>query len=178
MQKNIPLKRKKQILLTIPETCYQKSFLFSIPNLKLHFYRIKPAYQCNIEPQNKSILYAPSFLILWAIQYAVENPHLFSLLLCHKPKWYSPSLFMWYKLCLKNERRLMGSDVQSPMITKALRKHIAVTDYYSLPISKWLKLTQNYQNYRKDLSIPLFWLDNDKMSTDIHEILSRLQDET
>ncbi|CBI76694.1 conserved protein of unknown function [Bartonella clarridgeiae 73] len=178
MQKNTPSKRKKQILLAIPETCYQKSSLFSIPDLKLCFYRIKPAYQCNIEPQDKPILYAPSFLILWAVQYTVKNPHLFSSILCHRPKWYSTFLLMWYKLRLKNECRLIGSDVQSPMITKVLRKHIAVADYHSLLIGKWLQLMENYHNYRKDLSIPLFWFDNDKMSTDIHQIISKLQDET
>ncbi|OPB31308.1 hypothetical protein [Bartonella sp. AR 15-3] len=178
MQKNIPLKRKNQILLAIPDMYYQKSFLFSIPNLKLCFYRIKPIYQCHTECKNKPILYAPSFLILWAVKHAAKNPHLFSALLCHRPKWYSPFLLMFYKLCLKNERRLIGSDVQSPMITKALRKHIAIVDYHSLPIGKWLQLMKNYYNYCKDLSIPLFWFDDDKMSTDIHQIISKLQNET
>ncbi|WP_438722070.1 hypothetical protein [Bartonella rochalimae] len=178
MQKNIPLKRKKQILLALPETCYKKSSLFSIPDLKLCSYRIKPIYQCHTELQDKPILYAPSFLILWAIQYAIKNPYLFSSLLCHKPKWDSFFPLMWYKLRLKNECYLLGSDVQSPMINKALRKHMAVTDYHSLSIGKWLQLIKNYHNYRKDLSIPFFWFDDNKMSTDIHHIISKLHDET
>ncbi|WP_317993497.1 hypothetical protein [Bartonella gliris] len=174
MQKNIPSKSKKQIFLAVPETCYQTSFLFSIPDIQLCFYRIKPTYQCTNVPKRKSILYAPSFLALWALHYAVENPHLFSALLCHGKQWTSPLTLMWLKLHLKNNRRLMGSDVPSLMIIKALHQHVAVSDYTALPIGMWLQFVKNYQNNCKNLSIPLFWLDNYTNNNDIHRIISKL----
>ncbi|MGF7157383.1 hypothetical protein [Bartonella heixiaziensis] len=178
MQKNTPSTNKKQILLAIPETCYQTSSLFFIPDIKHCFYRIKPAYQCNNVAPRKLILYAPSFLALWALHYAVENPHLFSLLLCHGKQWTSPLVLRWLKLHLQNNRRLMGSDVPSPMITKALHHHVARSDHIALPIGMWLQFVKNYKTNRKNLSIPLFWLDNYTNNSNIHQIISKLQDAT
>ncbi|WP_455481628.1 hypothetical protein V4P56_03835 [Bartonella sp. B35(2025)] len=171
MQKNTTLESEKKIFLAIPETCYQTSSLFFIPNIKLCFYRIKPTYQCNIIPQKKPILYAPSFLALWALHYTVENPHLFSALLCHGKQWYSPLALIWLKLRLKNDRYLMGSDVPSPMIIKALHQHVAVSNYSTLPIGTWLQLIKNYETNYNNLSIPLLWLDNYKNNTDIHKVI-------
>ncbi|WP_345115283.1 hypothetical protein [Bartonella jaculi] len=178
MQKNTSPTNKKQILLAVPETCYQTSFLFSIPDIRLCFYRIKPTYQCNSVPPRKSILYAPSFLALWALHYAVENPHLFSSLLCHGKQWTSPLALTWLKLYLHNNRRLMGSDVPSPIIIKALHPYVAMSNHFSLPIGMWLQFVKNYKTNCKNLSIPLFWLDNYTNNNDIYQIISKLQDET
>ncbi|MCZ2204072.1 hypothetical protein [Bartonella sp. A05] len=173
-KKNYP-QNKKKISLAVPETCHQASSLFSIPDIKLYSYRIKPTYQCNTEPGDNPILYAPSFLFLWALHYVVKNPHPFSSLLCHRSQCYSPLAFMWLKLRLKNERRLMGSDVSSPMINKNLRQHIAITNYSALSIGTWLQLMKNHHNYYENLSIPIFWLDSHKNNIDIHKIISKLQ---
>ncbi|WP_332066023.1 hypothetical protein [Bartonella sp. CB189] len=175
MQKNLPTKNKKKIFLAIPETCYQPSFFSSIPNVTLCFYRIKPTYKCNIVPSRKAILYAPSFLALWALHYAVENPHLFSSLWCHGKQWYSPLALIWLKLHLKNNRRLMGSDVPSPMIMKALQRHIAVSEYNALSIGTWLELVNSYKANSRHLPLPLFWLDNCKNSVTIRHIITKLQ---
>ncbi|WP_332060487.1 hypothetical protein [Bartonella sp. CB74] len=174
MQKHTPSTSKKQIFLAVPETCYQTPSLFSIPDIKLCFYRIKPTYQCDIIPQRKSILYAPSFLALWALQYTIENPYLFSSLLCHGKQWYSPLALMWLKLRLQKDRCLMGSDVASPMIIKALHQHVAISDYTALSIGTWLQLVKNYKTNCKNLSQPLFWLDNYKNYTNIRQIISKL----
>ncbi|WP_455476471.1 hypothetical protein [Bartonella sp. B17] len=174
MHKNIPSQSKKKIFLAVPETCYQTSFCFSIPDITLCFYRIHPTYQCNITPQIKPVLYAPSFFALWALHYAVKNPHLFSSLLCHEEQWYSPLALMWLKLRLKNDRRLMGSDVPSPMIMKSLHKHVANSNYSALSIDTWLQLVKNYKMNCKDLSPNLFWLNNYKNNINIHQIISKL----
>lgn len=173
--KNASLHSKKQIFLAIPESSYQTSPLFSIPNTTLCFYRIKPIYQCNMVSPQKTILYAPSFFILWALQYAVENPHLFSSILCYGRRWTSPLALIWLKLRLQNDRRLLGSDVPSPLIMKALYQHIAVSDYSALPIGTWLQFVKNYKTNYKSLSIPLLWLDNDKNKINIQQIISKLQ---
>ncbi|ACS51616.1 hypothetical protein [Bartonella grahamii] len=177
MQKNIPQKSKKQIFLAVPETCYQTLPLFSIPDITLYFYRIKPTYQCNMVPKRKAILYAPSFFALWALYYAVKNPSLFSSIFCYGKQWSSPLALTWLKLRLQNDRRLMGSDVPSPMIMKALHQHIATNDYSALPIGTWLQFVKNYKTNCKNLSIPLFWLDNYKNNINIQQIISKLQDE-
>ncbi|EJF95174.1 hypothetical protein MEE_01216 [Bartonella elizabethae F9251 = ATCC 49927] len=177
MQKNIPLRSKKQIFLAVPETCYQTLPLFSIPEITVHFYRIKPTYQCNIRPERKAILYAPSFFALWALYYAVKNPSLFSSIFCYGKQWTSPLALMWLKLRLQNDRRLMGSDVPSPMIMKALRQHVATNNDSALPIGTWLHFVKNYKMNCKKLSIPLFWLDNYKNNINIQQIISKLQDE-
>lgn len=177
MQKNISSRSKKQIFLAVPETCYHTLPLFSIPDITLHFYRIKPTYQCDIEPKRKVILYAPSFFALWALYYAVKKPSLFSSIFCHGKQWTSPLALMWLKLRLQNDRRLMGSDVPSPMIMKALHKHVATNDYSALPIGMWLHFVKNYKMNCKNLSIPLFWLDNCKNKINIQQIISKLQDE-
>ncbi|EJF81064.1 hypothetical protein [Bartonella doshiae] len=178
MQKNVTSKSKKHIFLAVPETCYRTSPLFSIPNTTVCFYRIKPTYQCNIVPQKKTILYAPSFFSLWALQYAIENPSLFSSLLCHGKQWTSSLALIWLKLRLQNDQRLMGSDVPSPIIMKALNKYVAIGSHNALPIGTWLQYAKNYKTNYKNLSIPLFWLDNYKSNTNIHAILSKLQEET
>ncbi|WP_336279506.1 hypothetical protein [Bartonella sp. CB175] len=173
MQKNSHQKSTTKISLAIPETCYQTSFLFSMPDITLCFYRITPAYKCNIVPPQKTILYAPSFLAFWALHYAVKNPHLFSSLWCHGKQWYSPPALAWLKLHLKNNRRLMGSDVPSLLIMKALHKHVAVSDYTALPIGTWLQLVNNYKTNYKQLSVPLLWLDNYKNITNIRQIITQ-----
>ncbi|WP_455478170.1 hypothetical protein V3565_05435 [Bartonella sp. B10] len=178
MQKSVPLKKKAQIFLAIPETYHKMSFIFSIPDIELCFYRIKPTYQCNIMPHKKPILYAPSFFALWALHYAVENPHLFSSILCHGKQLYSPLALMFLKLRLQNDKRLMGSDVPSPMIMKVLHQYVAVSNYSSLPIGTWLQLVKNYKTNYQNLSLPLFWLDHYKNNTDIHRMIIKLQDET
>ncbi|WP_455473794.1 hypothetical protein [Bartonella sp. B30(2025)] len=177
MHKNKPLQSKKKIFFAIPETCHQTSFLLSIPNTILCFYRIHPTYQCNVVPQQKPILYAPSFLALWAVHYAVKNPHLFSALLCHRKQWISPPALMWLKLRLKNDRRLMGSDVPSPMIIKSLHEHITNSNYNALSIGTWLELVKNYKISCKNLSLPVFWLNDYKNSTNLHQIISNLKNE-
>ncbi|UNE53692.1 hypothetical protein [Bartonella machadoae] len=178
MQKNVPSKSKKQIFLAVPETCYQTSSIFSLPNTTLCFYRIKPTFQCKNVPPRKPILYAPSFFALWALDYAAQNPCLFSSIVCHGKKWTSSLSLLWLKLCLQNDRRLMGSDVPSLMIMKALYQHIAIGRYSALPIGTWLQFVKNYKNNCKNLSIPLLWLDNDKNNTNIHEIIAKLQDKS
>ncbi|WP_208440477.1 hypothetical protein [Bartonella raoultii] len=175
MQKNTPLQSKKQLFLAVPETCYQTSPLFSIPDTTLCFYRIKPTYQCNMISHTKPILYAPSFFALWALHYAVKKPSLFSLILCYGKQWTSPLALMRLKLRLQNDRRLMGSDVPSPVIMKALHQHVAMSDYSALPIGKWLQFVKNYKTNCKHLSTPLFWLDNYKNNTNIHQIISKFQ---
>ncbi|MBX4335064.1 hypothetical protein [Bartonella raoultii] len=175
--KKAPSQSKKKFFLAIPETSYQTSPLFSLPNTTLCFYRIKPTYQCNIVAQKKTILYAPSFFILWALQYAVANPHLFSSILCYEKHWTSPLALIWLKLRLQNDRRLLGSDVPSPMIMKALYQHTAVSEHSALPIGTWLQFVKNYKTNYKNLSIPLLWLDNDKSKIDIERIMSKLQQE-
>ncbi|WP_455480384.1 hypothetical protein V3564_04380 [Bartonella sp. B12(2025)] len=177
MQKNAPSKNKEQVFLAVPETCYQISPLFSTANITLYFYRIKPTYQCNMVPPRKPILYAPSFFALWALHYAVKNPSLFSSLLCYGKQWYSPLALMWLKLRLQNDRRLMGSDVPSPMIMKALYQHVTNGEYSALSIGTWLQFVKNYKTNYKNLSTPLFWLDDYKNNSNIHEIISKLQDE-
>ncbi|KEC54626.1 hypothetical protein [Bartonella koehlerae] len=175
MQKNAPYQSKKQLFLAVPETCYQTSPLFSIPNIILCSYRIKPTYQCNKISQRKPILYAPSFFTLWALYFAVKNPTLFSSILCHGRQWSSPFALMWLKLRLQNDRRLLGSDVPSPMIMKALHQHVAMSDSSALPIGTWLQLVKNYKKNCENSSTPFFWLDN--YNTNIHQIISKLQDE-
>ncbi|GAA5097327.1 hypothetical protein [Bartonella acomydis] len=175
MQKNIPSKSKEQIFLAVPETCHHTSTVFSIPDTTLCFYRIKPTYQCNIVPPQKPILYAPSFFTLWALHYAVQNPSLFSSILCYGKQWVSPLALVWLKLRLQNDRRLMGSDVPSLMIMKALHQHVAMSHYSALPIGKWLQFVKGYKMNCKSLSIPLFWLDNYKNNANIHEIILKLQ---
>ncbi|PIT70679.1 hypothetical protein [Bartonella tribocorum] len=177
MQKNIFSRSKKNILLAVPETCYQTFPFFSIPDITLYFYRIKPTYQCNMEPERKVILYAPSFFALWALNYAVKNHSLFSSIFCYGKQWASPLALIWLKLRLQNERRLMGSDVPSPMIMKALRQHITAHDYSALPIGTWLHFVKNYKMNCKNLSIPIFWLDNYKNEINTQQIISILQDE-
>ncbi|WP_455478996.1 hypothetical protein V4B17_04410 [Bartonella sp. B23] len=174
MQKNIPSTNKKQILLAVPETCYQTSPIFSLADTTLCFYRIKPTYQCNMVPSKKPILYAPSFFALWALDYAVKRSSLFSSILCHEKQWTSSLALLQLKLCLQNDRRLMGSDVPSLMIMKALHRHVAIGNYSALPIGTWLQFVKNYKTNCKNLSLPLFWLDNYKNNTDIHEIISKL----
>ncbi|MET3590252.1 hypothetical protein ABID23_001356 [Bartonella silvatica] len=174
MQKNIKSQKKRQIFLSVPETCYQTLPLFSIPDITLCFYRIKPYYQCDTAPPQKNILYAPSFFSLWALHYAVENPSLFSAILCYGKQWASPLALMWLKFCLKNDCRRMGSDVPSLMIMKALHQHVAISDYSAFPIKQWLHFVKNYKRNYKNLSIPLFWLDNYKNNRNIHEIISKL----
>ncbi|AFR26571.1 hypothetical protein RM11_0854 [Bartonella quintana RM-11] len=164
MQKNAPSKSKKQIFLAVPETCYQTSPLFSLPDITLCFYRIKPTYQCNVVSQRKPILYAPSFFALWALHFVAKNPSLFSSILCHGRQWTSSLALMWLKLRLQNDRYLMGSDVPSPMIMKALHQHVAISDYSALPIGTWLQFVKNYKTNCKNLSPPLFWLDNIKIT--------------
>ncbi|UTO27915.1 hypothetical protein [Bartonella harrusi] len=176
MQKNAPSKSKKQIFLAVPETCHQTSPLFSLPDTSLCFYRIKPTYQCKSAPPRKPILYAPSFFALWALDYATQNPCLFSSIVCHGKQWTSPPALLWLKLCLQNDRRLMGSDVPSLRIMKALHQHIAIGSYSALSIGTWLQFVKNYKKNRRNLSIPLLWLDNDKNNTNIHEIISKLLD--
>ncbi|WP_336276521.1 hypothetical protein [Bartonella sp. CB178] len=171
------LQSKQKIRLAIPETCYLASFFFSIPNTVLYFYRINPTYQCNINPRGKLILYAPSFLALWAVQYAAKNPHLFSALLCHERQWYSPLALMWLKLRLKNDRRLMGSDVPDPMIMKVLHRHMAASDHSALSIGTWLQFAKNYKTNCKNLLPSLFWLDNYKNGANISQLISELQTE-
>ncbi|AGF74728.1 putative membrane protein [Bartonella australis AUST/NH1] len=166
---------KKQIHLAVPETCHQALSLFAAPDIKLYFYRIKPVYQCTIERREKPVLYAPSFLALWALHYSVQNPHLFSSILCYGEQQYSPLAFMWFKLRLKIERYLMGSDVSSPIITRALRRHTANADYSALPIGTWLQLAKNYQNHRENSPVTLFWLDKHKNSADLHQMILKLQ---
>lgn len=178
MQKNTPSKNKRQIFLAVPETCYQTLPFFSIPDITLCFYRIKPNYQCNIASSQKPILYAPSFFVLWALHHAVKNPSLFSSILCHGKQWTSPLTLMWLKLRLQNDRRRMGSDVPSLMIVKALHQHVAKSDYSALPIEKWLQFIKNYKMNCKSLSVPLFWLDNYKNNNNIREIISKIQAET
>lgn len=175
MQKNAPSKNREQLFLAVPETCYQTSPLFSIPDTTLCFYRIKPTYQCNVVTPRKPILYAPSFFALWALHYAVKKPSLFSLILCYEKQWTSPLSLMRIKLRLQNDRRLMGSDVPSLMIMKALHQHVAISDYSALPIGKWLQFVKNYKTNCKNLSTPLFWLDNYKNNTNIHQMISKLQ---
>ncbi|EJF75692.1 hypothetical protein HWV54_01490 [Bartonella alsatica] len=177
MQKNAPSKSKKQIFLAVPETCYQTSSLSSIPHTTLCSYRIKPIYQCNMILPKKPILYAPSFFALWALHHAVKKPFLFSSILCHGKQWTSPLALLWLKLYLQNDRRLMGSDVPSLMIMKVLRQHVAISDYSALPIGTWLHFVKNYKTNRKNLSLPLFWLDNYKNKINFREIISKLQDE-
>ncbi|WP_156850740.1 hypothetical protein [Bartonella refiksaydamii] len=178
MQKNVPLKSKKKIFLAVPETCYQTPSFFSLQDITVFFYRIKPTYQCNnvSVPPQKTILYAPSFFALWALHYAARNPSFFSSILCYGKQWTSPLALMWLKLRLQNERRLMGSDVPSLKIMRALRRHIAISDYSALSIGAWLQFVENYKINSKNLSIPLFWLDSYKNNTNIHEIISKLQD--
>ncbi|MBB5073174.1 hypothetical protein HNQ69_000278 [Bartonella callosciuri] len=84
---------------------------------------------------------------------------------------------MWLKLRLQNDRRRMGSDVPSLMIMKALHQHVAIDDYSALPIGTWLQFVKNYKTNYKNLSTPLFWLDNYKSNTNIHEIILKLQNE-
>ncbi|ATP12628.1 hypothetical protein [Bartonella henselae] len=175
MQKNSPYKSKKQLFLAVPETCYQTSPLFSIANTTVCFYRIKPTYQCNRILQRKPILYAPSFFALWALHFAVKNPTLFSSILCHGRQWTSPFALMWLKLRLQNERRFLGSDVPSLIIMKALHQYVAMSEYSALPIGRWLQLVKNYKKNCKNLSTPFFYLDN--YNTNIHQIISKLQDE-
>ncbi|OLL53080.1 hypothetical protein KAE70_02350 [Bartonella henselae] len=175
MQKNSPYKSKKQLFLAVPETCYQTSPLFSIANITVCFYRIKPTYQCNRILQRKPILYAPSFFALWALHFAVKNPTLFSSILCHGRQWTSPFALMWLKLRLQNERRLLGSDVPSLIIMKALHQYVAMSEYSALPIDRWLQLVKNYKKNCKNLSTPFFYLDS--YNTNIHQIISKLQDE-
>ncbi|WP_273759344.1 hypothetical protein [Bartonella sp. ML70XJBT.G] len=175
MQKNAPSKNREHLFLAVPETCYQTSPLFSMPDTTLCFYRIKPTYQCNMIPHKKLILYAPSFFALWALHYAVKKPSLFSLILCYGKQWTSPLSLMGLKLRLQNDRRLMGSDVPSLMIMKALHQHVAKSDYSTLPIEKWLQFVKNYKTNCKNLSTPLFWLDNCKSNTNIRQIISKLQ---
>ncbi|ETS11344.1 hypothetical protein [Bartonella henselae] len=175
MQKNSPYKSKKQLFLAVPETCYQTSPLFSIANITVCFYRIKPTYQCNRILQRKPILYAPSFFALWALHFAVKNPTLFSSILCHGRQWTSPFALMWLKLRLQNERRFLGSDVPSLIIMKALHQYVAMSEYSALPIGRWLQLVKNYKKNCKNLSTPFFYLDN--YNTNIHQIISKLQDE-
>lgn len=175
MQKNTPSKNREQLFLAVPETCYQTSPLFSIPDTTLCSYRIKPTYQCDTKLHKKLILYAPSFFALWALHYAVKNPSLFSLILCYGKQWTSPLSLMGLKLHLQNNRRLMGSDVPSPMIMKALHQHVAISEYSALPIGKWLQFVKNYKTNYKNLSIPLFWLDNYKSNTNIRQIISKFQ---
>ncbi|AGF76078.1 hypothetical protein [Bartonella vinsonii] len=177
MQKSAHSKSKKQIFLAVPETCYQTSPLFSIPDTTLCFYRIKPTYQWSMVSPRKPILYAPSFFALWAVHYAVKNPSLFSSILCHGKQWASPLALLWLKLCLQNDRRLMGSDVPSLRIMKALHRHVAMSDYSALPIGTWLQFVKNYKKNCQNLSLPLLWLDNYKNNNNIREIISKLQDE-
>ncbi|OLL41892.1 hypothetical protein [Bartonella henselae] len=172
MQKNSPYKSKKQLFLAVPETCYQTSPLFSIANITVCFYRIKPTYQCNRILQRKPILYAPSFFALWALHFAVKNPTLFSSILCHGRQWTSPFALMWLKLRLQNERRFLGSDVPSLIIMKALHQYVAMSEYSALPIGRWLQLVKNYKKNCKNLSTPFFYLDN--YNTNIHQIISKL----
>ncbi|WP_208434050.1 hypothetical protein [Bartonella taylorii] len=175
MQKNTSSKRKKKIFLAVPEACYQTSPLFFLPDITVCFYRIKPTYQCNNVSPPKTVLYAPSFFALWALHYAVKNPSFFSSILCYGKQCTSPLALMWLKLRLQNERRLMGSDVPSLKIMQALRHHVAINDYSALPIGTWLQFIKNYKTNCKNLSTPLFWLDNYKNNTNIHEIVSKLQ---
>ncbi|WP_208435907.1 hypothetical protein [Bartonella phoceensis] len=176
MKKNAPSKNKEKFFLAIPETYYQTLPLFSVSDTILCFYRIKPTYQCNMVTSRKPILYAPSCFALWALHYAVKNPSLFSSILCHGKQWTSPLALMWLKLRLENDRRRMGSDVPSLIIMKALHQHVAMSDYSALPIGKWLQFVKNYKANRKNLSIPLFWLDNYNDNTNIHQIISELQE--
>ncbi|EJF97507.1 hypothetical protein MEI_01201 [Bartonella vinsonii subsp. arupensis Pm136co] len=177
MQKIPPSKSKKQIFLAVPETGYRTSPLFSIPDITLCFYRIKPTYQCSMVSPKKPILYAPSFFALWAVHYAVKKPSLFSSILCHGKQWSSSLALLWLKLCLQNDRRLMGSDVPSLRIMKALHRHVAMSDYSALPIGTWLQFVKNYKKNCQNLTLPLLWLDNYQNNTNIREIISKLQDE-
>ncbi|WP_455476700.1 hypothetical protein [Bartonella sp. B41] len=172
--RKMTLSKSKKIPLIIPETCYQPSFLFSIPNVKLYSYRINPTFRCDPITQKKTILYTPSLFVLWALHYAVENPHLFSSLLCYGKQWDSSFALIYLKLRLQNERHLLGSDVPSPTVMKTLLKHVEISNYSALPIGKWLKLVKNYKTNYKKLSIPLFWLDDYKNNTDFHQIISKL----
>ncbi|WP_019222405.1 hypothetical protein [Bartonella rattaustraliani] len=176
MQKNTPSEKKK-VFLAVPETSYQALPFFSIPDITLCFYRIKPDYQCNIVPPQKPILYAPSFFVFWALHYAAKNPSLFSSILCHGKQWTSLFTLMWLKLRLQNDLRRMGSDVPSLMIVKALHQHVAINDYSALPIGKWLQFVKSYKMNCKSLTTPLFWLDNYKNDSDIHKIISKVQAE-
>ncbi|WP_019221468.1 hypothetical protein [Bartonella senegalensis] len=175
MQKNGPYQSKKQLFLAVPQTCYQTSPLFSLANITVCFYRIQPTYQCDRILQRKPILYAPSFFALWALYFAGQNPTLFSSILCHGRQWTSPFALLWLRLCLQNERLLLGSDVPSPMIMKALHHHVAMSNYSALPIGTWLQLVKNYKKNCKNLSTPFFWFDHDNIN--LHQIIPKLQDE-
>ena len=87
------------------------------------------------------------------------------------PEFYSTFKLFVLKLRLKNERRLMGSDVPSPTMTHILRQWVSVADYFSFTIGEWLEMTQHTKRYLETLSTKISWLGKEDPSGRFNALL-------
>ncbi|EJF89085.1 hypothetical protein MEG_00246 [Bartonella tamiae Th307] len=129
----------------------------------------------------KTFLYAPNPLGLWALDFfhknighsrppktkmQDENHESESLLPLHKidalilnnSLFYTQFSIAFMRLRLKNERRLMGSDVPSRFMMRALRRHLAVADYFYFHVGQWLCLTEDVPQKLQYCKNKIRWL--------------------
>lgn len=129
--------------------------------------------QIPIDKVNGCVLYAPSYLALWAVKMAVLQPNIVShCILDAQPQGWQLALYLT-KLRLYNERRLMGSDVPSPIIKKALRQHVSVADYFALNIGEWLSVFPHYSQNIQSLEARIFWLKKTTTQNEIQGFLTK-----
>lgn len=131
------------------------------------------------------ILYAPSFLGVWALEQAAKGGRIFSTsqrentnfagLILESKILCSKFMRNIYLLRLKNERRRLGSDVPSPLITCHLRRHVSVADHFFLPIGAWINLLIRFSANLESLQqkkIPLLWLNQAKDAASIQDFFA------
>lgn len=150
--------------------------LFDIPvslsGLTQSPYRIDRKFnEENPTSQLSQTVYAPFPLGIWAL-FAIRNGHINKLILDDR-RHYSHWRLLWLLLALKNEKRRMGSDVFSPLMTHQLRKRLSIADYFSLNIGDWLRMMAKIPHHINSFSSSIFWLDNNTSPDKLRAFISR-----
>lgn len=144
--------------LYLPDSLRRKPA--ALQSMDSAFFRLSPRATANGNTgQCISALYAPAPLGLWAIAALAGGQTSFKRIILDQPRYYGSFAIMWLRLRLKNERRLMGSDVMSPMMMRALRRSMVVADYFPLTIGDWLNLTKQTRSDIQKVQNACFWMD-------------------
>lgn len=117
------------------------------------------------------LLYAPPPIGFWALWAKASGNLQNTELVLNAPEFYSTFKLFVLRLRLKNERRLMGSDVPSPTMTHILRQWVSVADYFSFTIGEWLEMTQHTKHYLETLSTKISWLGKEDPSSQFNALL-------
>lgn len=157
-------------LIVVPDSLSKKPDLLN--GFKTNNYRVatNPLTEAKILSQ-EIVLYAPPPLGFWALFVAEKGIKDFSKLILDFKDYYTPWRLYLLRLRLKNERRLMGSDVRSPLMMRYLRQSLSIADYFPFSIGEWLTMTCNTKSNIMALSSRVFWLDQPHTQQDFQNFL-------